>query len=68
MRHDPHKAPGRPQRAGRFSGGAIVCPAAIGALVAAPLVSLGGYPTLFAGTAIVAVLGSILVWRIKNVP
>ncbi len=34
----------------------------------APLVSLGGYPTLFAGTAIVAVLGSILVWRIKNVP
>ena len=27
---------------------AIVCPAAIGALIAAPLVSLGGYPTLFA--------------------
>jgi MFS family permease len=47
---------------------AIVCPAAIGALVAAPLVSLGGYPTLFAGTAVVAFLGSILVWRIKNVP
>jgi MFS family permease len=47
---------------------AIVCPSAIGALIAAPLVSLGGYPTLFAGTAIVAVLGSVLVWRIKSVP
>jgi hypothetical protein len=47
---------------------AIVCPAAIGALVAAPLVSLGGYPTLYAGTAIVGFLGSILVWRIKSVP
>jgi MFS family permease len=47
---------------------AIVCPAAIGALIAAPLVSLGGYPTLFAGTAIVAFLGSVLVWRIKSVP
>jgi MFS family permease len=47
---------------------AIVCPSAIGALIAAPLVSLGGYPTLFAGTAVVAVLGSILVWRIKSVP
>ena len=47
---------------------AIVCPAAIGALIAAPLVSLGGYPTLFAGTAVVGLLGSILVWRIKSVP
>jgi MFS family permease len=47
---------------------AIVCPAAIGALIAAPLVSLGGYPTLFAGTAVVGFLGSILVWRIKSVP
>ncbi len=47
---------------------AIVCPSAIGALIAAPLVSLGGYPTLFAGTAIVAFLGSILVWRIRSVP
>jgi MFS family permease len=47
---------------------AIVCPAAIGALIAAPLVSLGGYRTLFAGTAVVAVAGSILVWRIKSVP
>jgi MFS family permease len=47
---------------------ALVCPAAIGALIAAPLVSLGGYPTLFAGTAVVAVLGSVLVWQIKSVP
>ena len=47
---------------------ALVCPSAIGALIAAPLVSLGGYPTLFAGTAVVAFLGSILVWRIKSVP
>jgi MFS family permease len=46
---------------------ALVCPSAIGALIAAPLVSLGGYPTLFAGTAIVAVLGSVLVWKIKSV-
>jgi len=47
---------------------ALVCPQAIGSLIAAPLVSLGGYPTLFAGTAVVAFLGSILVWRIKSVP
>jgi MFS family permease len=47
---------------------AIVGPAAIGAAIAGPLVILGGYPTLFAGTAIVAALGSIFVWRIKSVP
>jgi MFS family permease len=47
---------------------ALVCPSAIGALIAAPLVSLGGYPTLFAGTAVVAVIGSVLVWKIKSVP
>jgi MFS family permease len=47
---------------------ALVCPAAIGALIAAPMVSLGGYPTLFAGTAIVGFLGSILVWQIRSVP
>jgi hypothetical protein len=43
-------------------------PAAIGALIAAPLVTLGGYPTLFAGTAVVALAGAVLVWRIKSVP
>jgi MFS family permease len=47
---------------------ALVCPSAIGALIAAPLVSLGGYPTLFAGTAVVAVVGSVFVWRIRSVP
>ena len=47
---------------------AIVCPSALGALLAAPLVSLGGYPTLLAGTAVVGFLGSVLVWQIKSVP
>jgi MFS family permease len=47
---------------------AIVGPAAIGAAIAGPLVILGGYPTLFAGTAIIAALGSIFVWKIKSVP
>jgi MFS family permease len=47
---------------------AIVCPAAIGALIAAPLVWLGGYRTLFAATALVAAAGSALVWQIKSVP
>ncbi len=46
---------------------AIVCPGAIGALIAAPLVSFGGYPTLFGATAVVAVAGAVLVWRIKSV-
>jgi MFS family permease len=47
---------------------AIVCPGAIGALIAAPLVSLAGYPTLFAATAVVAIAASLGVWRIKSVP
>jgi MFS family permease len=47
---------------------AIVCPAAIGSLIAAPLVTLGGYPTLFAGTTVVAILAAALVWKIKTVP
>ena len=46
---------------------AIVCPGAIGALIAAPLVSLAGYPALFGATAIVAIAASIGVWRIKSV-
>ena len=46
---------------------AIVCPGAIGAAIAAPLVSLAGYPTLFGATAVVAVAASIGVWRIKSV-
>ena len=47
---------------------AIVGPAAIGAAIAGPLVILGGYRTLFAGTAVIAALGSIFVWKIKSVP
>jgi MFS family permease len=46
---------------------AIVGPAAIGAAIAGPLVTVGGYPTLYAGTAIVGVLGSVFVWKIKGV-
>ena len=46
---------------------AIVCPAAIGAVIAAPLVSLAGYPALFGATAVVAIAASIAVWRIKSV-
>jgi MFS family permease len=47
---------------------AIVGPAAIGPAIAAPITSLLGYPALFGATAIVAALGSTLVWRIKSVP
>jgi MFS family permease len=47
---------------------AIVGPAAVAGAISAVLVSIGGYPSLFAATAIVAALGSILVWRIKSVP
>jgi MFS family permease len=47
---------------------AIVAPSAVGAALAGALVTLGSYPTLYAGTAIAAVLGSVLVWKIKSVP
>jgi MFS family permease len=47
---------------------AIVGPTAIGAGFAGPLVSFGGYPTLFGATAVVAALASIFVWKIKSVP
>ena len=46
---------------------AIVCPGAIGAVIAAPLVSLAGYPALFAATAVVAIAAAIGVWKIKSV-
>jgi len=46
---------------------AIVAPGAVGAALAGALVTLGGYPLLFAGTAAVAALASVLVWRIKSV-
>ncbi len=47
---------------------AIVGPAAVGGALAAGLVSVGGYPTLFAATAVTAMAGSVLVWRIRSVP
>ena len=46
---------------------AIVAPGAVGAALAGGLVTLGGYPLLFAGTAVVAIAASVLVWRIKSV-
>jgi MFS family permease len=47
---------------------AIVGPAALAGAIAALLVSIGGYPALFAATAVVAAIGSVLVWKIKSVP
>ncbi|HEY3906092.1 MAG TPA: MFS transporter [Streptosporangiaceae bacterium] len=47
---------------------AIVGPAAVAGAISALLVHFGGYPSLFAATAVVAALGSVLVWRIKSVP
>jgi MFS family permease len=47
---------------------AIVGPAALAGAIAAVLVSVSGYPLLFAATAVVALAGSVLVWRIKSVP
>ncbi len=46
---------------------AIVCPYALGAAIAALLVSLAGYPALFGATALVAIAGAIGVWQIKSV-
>ncbi len=46
---------------------AISGPAAVGGLLAALLVTVGGYPMLFVSTAIAAALGAAGVWRIKSV-
>jgi MFS family permease len=46
---------------------AIVGPAAIGPAIATPMVVVGGYPFLFAATAVVAALGSAFVWKIRSV-
>jgi len=46
---------------------AITCPGAIGALIAAPIVSLAGYPSLFAATGVVALAAAVFVWKIKSV-
>jgi MFS family permease len=46
------------------SGPQVLAPA-----IAAPLVSqLGGYPTLFLSVAVLTVLGSAFVWKIRSVP
>ena len=47
---------------------AVAGPAAVGGLLAALLVTLGSYPTLYASTTITAAIGATLVWRIKSVP
>jgi MFS family permease len=47
---------------------AIVGPSALGPAIAAPITAILGYPALFGATAIVAVLASVLVWRIRSVP
>ncbi len=47
---------------------AIVGPTAIGSAIAAPIADFLGYPALFGATAIVAALGSAVVWKIKTVP
>jgi MFS family permease len=51
---------------------AIVGPTALAGVISPVLVILGGpqhgYQLLFAGTAVVAIAGSVLVWKIKSVP
>ena len=47
---------------------AIVGPAALAGAIAAVLVDVSGYPALFGATALVALAGSVLVWKIKSVP
>jgi len=48
---------------------ASAAPQVLGPAIAAPLVThLGGYPTLFALTAVVTVAGSVAVVRIRSVP
>ncbi len=47
---------------------AIVGPSALAGAVSALLVSLGGYPALYAATAVVAAAGAALVWKIRSVP
>jgi MFS family permease len=48
---------------------ASAAPQVLGPAIAAPLVThLGGYPTLFALTAVVTLLGAVSVVRIRSVP
>lgn len=44
-------------------------PQVLAPAIAAPIVgSLGGYPALYVTVAVICVLGSVLVWRIRSVP
>jgi MFS family permease len=47
---------------------AIVGPTALAGIIAPALVHFSGYPGLFAGTAMIAIAGSVFVWKIKSVP
>ena len=47
---------------------AIVGPTALAGVIAPALVHCSGYPGLFAATAVVAIAGSVFVWKIKSVP
>ncbi len=47
---------------------AIAGPAAVGGLISALIVTIGGYPALYACTAVAAAAGAALVWRIRSVP
>jgi MFS family permease len=48
---------------------ATAAPQVLGPAIAAPLVThLGGYPTLYAVTAVVTLLGAVMVVRIRSVP
>jgi MFS family permease len=48
---------------------ATAAPQVLGPAIAAPLVThLGGYPTLFALTAVVTLLGAVMVVQIRSVP
>ena len=51
------------------AGVACSAPQVLGPAMSAPIVvHLGGYPTLYALTAVVTLLGSVFVVRIRSVP
>lgn len=46
---------------------AIIGPTALAGVISPTLVAAGGYQLLFGATTVVALLGSVLVWKIKSV-
>jgi hypothetical protein len=65
----PHRARGDRRLGGRSGNTAGSAPQVLGPAVSAPIVvHLGGYPALYATTAAVTLLGSVLVLRIRSVP